>query len=445
MSEAQFDQDQLSTQGETQEETQVQETQVEDEACDELIDGLGKLEDEDEDEACDELIDGLGKLDEDEDEACDELIDGLSKLSGNKQVTLKPDPMDILAKVAEYTSQNMNALNAMVVKFGYKLNDDINGVKNDVSNVSMKIDSAVEQMDDKFEKMKAELNDLKSMRKENSMFSSDIGRVIWPKMPLFFDTLRGLYGWFPVNFTDTNDENHDVVVLSVPMVIQLMQSFDGMNNSSLKRDVENHLRSLNRFQISSTERNVNFTRIMTKTPFKAYVMYNVKGGKSRAISFNNNSDNYIVMESKYWQELLSSAKDEFSDRPTCLPEILKPLNKNSMAQQHALKAVSVDNDDTPGIKEFGNVQFSYNERSTWPAMGFPLWREAFGCVQKFFGINMFCHVENGKVRDDVECYTFEETLDAMDDKDRYEEEPEQEEESIVGNKRARDEDWSQDY
>jgi len=387
-------------------------------------------------------------LEEHLEEEEEDLLNGLDKIREEEtqlSTTLsKPDDvMNILSRITEQTSQNMNALNSMVIKIGLKMNDDI-------INMGMKIDSAVGQMDRKLEsemeKMRSELNKLKSVEKDISIFNSDVGRVLWNKIPLFFDTEKGLYSWFPVNFTDTNGEDHDVVVLSVPMTVYLMQTFDGMNNTKFKRDVENHLRTLDRFQLIVNERNENFSRIMKKTPFKPYSMYTGTSTKKRPISFKNNSDNYIVMDTKYWKDMLSSVEETFPGRPKSIPDSTKPLHKNVMAQQYALKSVSVNDTKTPELRPYGDIQFDYEERSSWPSMGFPIWREAYDDVQKFFGFSSFHHVRNGVLDlESDECITFEDTLSGIDDCDKYENEEEPEQEQVVGNKRSREEDWSEEY
>lgn len=412
-----------------------------------------------------EIVTGFDDDDE-RDEDCDDLIEGLNNMKGKgkgkeiaKFVSSGSNMESILGnalvKLTEQTTLSINALNTM----GIKMSEDILGVKGDIGNMSMKIDSVVGEMDKKLEsemqKMKDELKKLKSVKNDNSLFSSDTGRVLWPKIPLFFDTSSGLYSWFPVKFTDTENEEHDVVVLSVPMTVFLMQRFDGMGNTKFKRDVENHLRTLDRFQLNVQQRTENFTRIMKKTPFKPYSMYTGTTVK-RPISFKNNGDNYIIMDAKYWSDLIVSVYEAFPTRPTVLPDCTKPLHKNVMAQQFALKSVSVVDDKTPQLRPFGDVQFGYEDRQCWPAMGFPLWTEVYEPVKAFFDDFFEDGVHQINIVDYDEVMTFEQTLEQIDDSDKYVEEVEEEEiieeteeetVPLTGNKRARksDEDWNQDY
>ena len=119
----------------------------------------------------DDIVTGFDDDDE-RDEDCDDLIEGLNNMKGKgkgkeiaKFVSSGSNMESILGnalvKLTEQTTLSINALNTM----GIKMSEDILGVKGDIGNMSMKIDSVVGEMDKKLEsemqKMKDELKKLK--------------------------------------------------------------------------------------------------------------------------------------------------------------------------------------------------------------------------------------------------------------------------------------------
>ena len=434
----------------TQVETQLEDTQIDNTEMTMELDPIQSHLDVDEEDGDDCLLNDLDELKSSETQLCKK-----SKISSGSG----PDLESLIGQLALQTTMSITNLNkqtdqfnSIIVQLGQRLNDNI-------ITMGQKIDSAVKEVDDKFERKfeqlreenkesrKKEMSDIQQINVGNSRFTSDIGRVIWPVMPILFDTLKGLYSWFPVKFTDTNHESHDVVVLSVPMTIYLLQTFDGkVNDSRSKRDVENHLRNLDRFQLVASERIENFTRIMKQTPFKSYALYAGKSGKNRPISFKNNVDNYIIMEKSYWKDIMNSVAEAFPDRKLVVPDSTKSLHRNVMAQQFALTAASISDSRSAPIKPFGGIQVSFEDRKTWPSMGFPIWRECYSvAVKEFFGIDesLSRHIVNGVYDPSTEeCVSFEEAFESVAECDKYDEEVEPEEET--SRKRSR-EDWTQDY
>ena len=314
-------QDQIDTQ-QFEDQAQIdihQDKDAQDAFCDEV------------DKESQDLLDGLDNLKDDSGSDSVKTMVKRTKFSSSvvtgNVVTGNGDVQDLLSQLALQTTLSITNLNRqteqfskMIMAFGNRLDSDIQEMKNDVNAVSDKLDSAVlkvdEKIEKKFEQLKEQHETLKKENQckvsENSLFSSDVGRTLWPCMPILFDTMKGLYGWFPVHFTDTDNEEHDVVVISVPMVIFLLQTFDGkITNSLQKRATENHLRSLDRFQLIASERIENFTRIMKKTPFKCYSIFTGNSAKKRPISFKNNVDNYIIVDTSYWKNLMGSVKETF--------------------------------------------------------------------------------------------------------------------------------------
>ena len=457
----------------TQVQIDTQEVQIDTQEFD-AQDQIDTHQDQDAQDAfCDEvdkesqdLLDGLDNLKDGS--GSDSVKTMVKRTKFSPVVTGDGDVQDLLSQLALQTTLSITNLNRqteqfskMIMAFGNRLDSNIQEMKNDVNAVNGKIDSAVLKVDEKIEKKFEQLREQHETLKkesqckvsENSLFSSDVGRTLWPCMPILFDTMKGLYGWFPVHFTDTDNEEHDVVVISVPMVIFLLQTFDGkITNSLQKRATENHLRSLDRFQLIASERIENFTRIMKKTPFKCYSIFTGNSAKKRPISFKNNVDNYIIVDTSYWKNLMGSVKETFPNRPLEVPCLTKGLHRNTMFSTASLIAFSKSDDRTDKLRPFGDVQFSFEDRVTWPSMGVPIWKEANNsAIKNFFSIDESCnrHIIDGQYNPCTdECITFEETLDRIEDEDKYahEEDGEEAEESNDGSKkRPRDEDWSSEY
>jgi len=231
-------------------------------------------------------------------------------------------------------------------------------------------------------------------------------------------------------FTDTNNEVQDVVVISIPMTLYLLSLFDGRSGARIKADTENHLRSLDRFQLIQEERLENFKRIITKTPFKPYALYS-GGAKKKAITFRNNGDNYVIVRASYWKGLLSSSKEFFQERPMEIPSSTKAIPKNGMVQRWALTSVSRNDFKTPKLKSMGDVQYDMVDRITWPSISIPLWEEGYGMgVRTFFSMPIegsVHHVKNGVYDASTEkALQFVETLESLDDEEKYENNEEEE-------------------
>ena len=387
-------------------------------------------EQESDDEESADLINSLDKL---KGSQCQEMV-SISGGSGSGVLSELPTVSAMesiltnsIMKLSENTSSNINALNSLVISMGLK-------VQSDILEISDRIDSAGKLVDERMEKMQAEINRLTSKKIENSMFSSDIGRILWSVLPLFFDGSRGIYSWFPVTFTDTSNNIQDVVVISVPMTVYLLSLFDGRSGPRIKTETENHLRSLDRFQLAGDERLDNFKRIITKTPFKPYAMYS-GGAKKKPITFRNNSENYIVVRASYWRGLINSASEFFEERPMAIPHSSKAIPKNGMSQRWALQSVSRNDFKTPKLKSLGDVQYEIEQRIYWPAMSVPLWEEAYGsrAVRIFFDMPAEGHVNhviNGVYDTSVDgsgVLTFNGTLENIEDEERYENNEEEEE------------------
>ena len=191
---------------------------------------------------------------------------------------------------------------------------------------------------------------------------------------------------------------------------------------------------------------------MKKTPFKCYSIFTGNSAKKRPISFKNNVDNYIIVDTSYWKNLMGSVKETFPNRPLEVPCLTKGLHRNTMFSTASLIAFSKSDDRTDKLRPFGDVQFSFEDRVTWPSMGVPLWKEANNsAIKNFFSIDESCnrHIIDGQYNPCTdECITFEETLDRIEDEEKYahEEDGEEAEESNDGSKkRPRDEDWSSEY
>jgi len=300
------------------------------------------------------------------------------------------------------TNQKLNEENKKLNEENKQSNKQLQELKEYVYEENKQLKEHIYELNKNFKEYTDEVNKKIDEISKKKYIEDEIKDNPFYRISTFFDTSKGLYCWFPVQFTDTNNDNHDLTVLSIPMMLFFIKNNGGIN----VKDIDEKIRNLDRF-IIERNKHEEFIKIITNTPFRAYTMYDVKGDKKKTLSIEKNKDNYIIMESEYWKKIIGFKKNDIHFHSS-IPK-MEVLNRNSMSQQYALESVSVDNTNTPLIKEFGNIQFDYDKRSTWPAMGIPLWREAYGSVQNFFGMDSLHHIKDGKISIE-ELSSFEETL-----------------------------------
>ena len=105
-----------------------------------------------------------------------------------------------------------------------------------------------------------------------------------------------------------------------------------------------------------------------------------------------------------------------------------------MSQRWALQSVSRNDFKTPKLKSLGDVQYGIEQRIYWPAMSVPLWEEGYGLgLRNFFDMpteGHVNHVRNGVYDTSIDgggVLTFNETLENIEDEERYENNEEEEE------------------
>ena len=277
------------------------------------------------------------------------------------------------------------------VAFTQAVTQDVSLCKRKINEQSVVMDNVRQTVDS----IQVELNDLKkglsekatemdSVRKAGKYTDDEIGKVVWPLLPLLVDGLKGVCGWVPVNHVLQNGEVDKLVVLSVPMVQFLIRTYDG--SQTLVGKIDNFLKSnLKRYRYGKKMKMSEFISIMIKTPFKPYVHT-----ANCAHVAKGNIENYIIMEAEYFKGILEDINVHVPNRPKELPENFPDsrMNTNLMFQAWASEAQSPMDNRTPTIPVLRR-RLSFEERKTCPPMLQTWWREAYGPgMVEFFGMDV---------------------------------------------------------
>jgi len=276
------------------------------------------------------------------------------------------------------------------VVFTQAVAEDVALCKRQINNNSVVMENVRQTVDS----IKGELHDLKkglseksmemdSVRKSEKYNNDDIGKVVWPLLPLLIDGLKGVCGWVPVNHVLQNGDVDKLVVLSVPLVQFLVRTYDG--SQTLVGKIDNFLKSnLKRYRYGKKMKMSEFISIMLKTPFKPYVHT-----ANCAHVAKGNIENYIIMEAEYFKGILEDINLHIPNRPKELPENFPDsrMNTNLMFQAWASEAQSPMDNRTPLIPVLRR-RLSFEERKTCPPMLQTWWREAYGPgMIEFFGMD----------------------------------------------------------
>ena len=276
-----------------------------------------------------------------------------------------------------------------------------------MDNVKKTVDTIQEELTDLKKGMSSKATEMDKALKEfkNSSVKSsksikytedEIGKVVWPILPLLVDGLKGIAGWVPVNHVLNNGTVVKLVVVSVPMVQFLVRTYD--NNQTLVGKIDSFLKqNLRRYKYDTKIKMKEFISIMLKTPFKPYVH-----AANCAYVAKGNIDNYIIMEAAVFKSVLAEVHEYFPERPLELPENFPDakINKNVMYQDWALTAqspVDSNSDMIPVIRR----SLTFEERSECVPMLTTWWKECYGSgMADFFdmetGSQRMGHVRSGK-------------------------------------------------
>ena len=273
-------------------------------------------------------------------------------------------------------------------------------VKKTVDNIQEELFDLKKGISNKATEMDSALKDFKNSSAKSSKSikytEDEIGKVVWPILPLLVDGLKGIAGWVPVNHVLNNGTVVKLVVVSVPMVQFLVRTYD--NNQTLVGKIDSFLKqNLRRYKYDTKIKMKEFISIMLKTPFKPYVH-----AANCAYVAKGNIDNYIIMEASVFKSVLGDIHEYFPERPLELPDNFPDakINKNVMYQDWALTAVSPVDSDSEMIPVIRR-RLTFEERSECVPMLTTWWKECYGSgMADFFEMDLqsqrMGHVRSGK-------------------------------------------------
>lgn len=273
-------------------------------------------------------------------------------------------------------------------------------------------------VDSRLTDMEEKINNIKgtTANSSDSMYLDRVTRDVWQIIPALFNSKTGTCAWVPVEYVDEEGTESCVIVVSLRMLQLLVPKFNpGISKNAIKCCFDS-LGSANIDIRGASGRcsSGNFESIMTKTPFRTYQV-----GKSMYIK--GNISNYMILSADYWKGVLGDIERLYPNRKVSGTDITTlPSERVYMTQRFAMKAVSKTDSRTPKIKEFGNKQFSLDERMKMPAMFVPWWSELYNsAVRYFFSIPSECEkfgaIVDGKYVGEQESVipTFEETFEKI--------------------------------
>ena len=317
------------------------------------------------------------------------------------------------------------------------------GLKREVKKFNVKLDnveSKVEDVTDRVEDISARLDSIMNNRFNNVTTE---GKQIFPLLPFLFNGARGVCGWVPVDFTDDAGVEHSIVVISVRMTEFIITEMP--SKSHLKNSVANLLRSFTRYNNGARPSMNEFIRIMTRTPFKCYVL----GKNGRTFTFKNNDENYILVEADYWKGQMKEIVECFPDAVPNIPVPEKKIPMNVMTQRWSLVASSPSDLRTPVIPNLMGKRLTYEQRKYMPACGVPWWKEAYESgASKYFDMPIddvegedLKHVVNGSYKSEGDWVrTFDETMERVQEYDEEEDDQsddEEDEEAVVSSRKGK--------
>lgn len=237
-----------------------------------------------------------------------------------------------------------------------------------------------------------------------TLLTSGIGPLVYPKLPLLFDTLNGLMVWCPVT-SNIRGVPTETVVFSVTAAKYVLLEWD----SNLKKhNLELFLGMIvpMEVQLNKNESDMcssDFDTFIGHTPFKTFQ------GKKK------NPKAYFIVPKDWWRRLMNSieATDFGTEQPKEIPPTLLNMKVigNMMTQQWAMKPDDetkyADGPVTAVVSKTKHktvsLYLSLKQRMTRPAFKKTWWDELYEHgVADYFGIDMgydFNHIRSGKMQD----------------------------------------------
>lgn len=281
------------------------------------------------------------------------------------------------------------------------------------------VDTKVTKMDTKVDALEKKMNMMVDGVSSTKVFSNADHWRFWQILPLLFNGSTGHCAWIPVTYTHSTDNlERDVVVVSLPMVEHMCFQYYS-DVARCKEELGTILKSgISRVVLDEGKMfMVDFMSIMSKTSFRPYAH-----GLDKLRVTGNNVHRYYIVESDKWKKLMGDIHEKFPDRPLRLPigfEWTK-MDLTTMSHRYAVIAHSPGNDSTAPIPCLKKKVLSLEERKACPAMGIPMWKEAYASgAGKYFGMDSDYHVVNGskmEASDDgaVPVRSFEEIIQALE-------------------------------